>query len=148
MQSCCTLLHSAAALGESCWVYLQSLGWVHAHWEFSLKDDRVGEWDLTVVCAYVSNNSSEYTAFLGSLSGVWKNTPLCDFIVLLGDNDSVTLGWCDWEKQSVWPRKVFCHWTSALTTADPYWTPSSNTWESISGPGTGTSLAEGQWSTL
>lgn len=69
---------------------MQSLGWVHAHWEFSLKDDRLG--DLTVVCAYVSNNSSEYTAFLGSLSGVWKNTPLCDFIVLLGDNDSVTLG--------------------------------------------------------
>ena len=61
--------------------------------EFTPVDERVaslrlrvvGGKTLTIVCAYAPNRSSEYSAFLETLSGVLHGAPVGDSIVLLGD---------------------------------------------------------------
>ena len=61
--------------------------------EFTPVDERVaslrlrvvGGKTLTVVCAYAPNKSSEYSAFLETLSGVLYGAPVGESIVLLGD---------------------------------------------------------------
>ena len=53
-------------------------------------------WNLTVICAYAPNNSSEFPPFLDSLEGVLESASFGDSLVLLGDfnthigNDSET----------------------------------------------------------